>query len=332
MKKLCCLLSVLSIAFGLGVIGCSELEELVDPPDAGDTDSEEQDTGGNVTCESDALPVTSAGCLSSDDCNAEGEFTRYCHSYFIAPPDANAECRDGLGPAKMRIMANVRNLETMAIINGANVKIAGALETLQADPIETTPAKANLKSDTQGLIDYDAGETVTNTPLGLLAHVHGLAGYFYTVTGLVEPITGSEYPAGVRNRDLWAMPESFRQKLDEVMTAEGLTAFVPFGEKGGVIGRIRDADTGDVPLHPVELISRKENSEARVYYLSEDHSKLTLGKSTCSGIFIVLNAETKEKFDAFRDGVLVSNHEATMGTAYGATYTTSIQVDQDWTL
>lgn len=96
-----------------------------------------------------------------------------------------------------------------------------------------------------------------------------------------------------------------------------------------MIGKIVDADTGTLPSTPVQLKSRMLGSKARVYYLSEDGTTLKQGVSTCSGIFVIFSASPAEKFDAYREGVQVSSHEATVGTSYGGAYATSVQVDKD---
>ncbi|MCP4678622.1 MAG: hypothetical protein GY854_24540 [Deltaproteobacteria bacterium] len=49
-----------------------------------------------------------------------------------------------------------------------------------------------------------------------------------------------------------------------------------------------------------------------------------------SCVFLIFNATLAEKFDAYRDDVVVSNYEATVGGGGGGTaYVTTIQIDQD---
>jgi len=311
-------------------ISCDEDDPSspVNDPDSG-TDSEE-DTGPppDVKCDNqDAVPVETA-CKNNDDCNEEDSHANYCHSFWTSPPDPDAVCKPGVDN-KIQITGNLRDFETEEVIANTTLKLASAGETLH--DVNASKTLASVTTDEKGLFSYEGGSDVNHAELGLVAHMPAVDGYYLTVTGLVQPeIGGVLYPPGIRNHDVWGISTSFRDKITLAMKNSGLEALTPFGEKGGVIGKIRDADTGKVPEIPIRLKSRlKEYSEAVVFYLTEDGTKFEEGYSTCSGIFLILQASTSEKFDAYRGSEIVSNHEATVGTAFGAAYATSIQVDDD---
>lgn len=330
MKRARLLIILAGIAVWTLSISCDEDGDDSKPIEQ-DSDTEiDKDTGppSDVKCDTkNAVPIATA-CKKNDDCNKEDSHANYCHTFWTSPPDPNAECRPGV-QNKIQITGNLRDFETEELIPGAELKLASAGETLH----DVTAAKtlATVTTDENGLFDYEGGSDVNHADLGLVAHLSDFGDYYLTVTGLVQPeIGGVLYPPGIRNHDVWAVSKTFRNKITQVMIDSGLEALTPFGEKGGVIGKIRDADTGKVPEIPVRLQSRlKEVSEAKVFYLSADGTKFEEGYSTCSGIFLILQASTSEKFDAYRGSDVVSNHEATVGTAFGAAYATSIQVDDD---
>lgn len=324
--------ALLSLAMWTLTTSCTEDDANENENDSDfDTESDlEEDTGPppDVKCDiSEAVPVETE-CKNNDDCNAEDSHANYCQTFWTSPPDANATCKPGVD-GKLQITGNLRDFETEEIIPNVELKLASAGETLQ--DVNATKTLATVTTNENGLFEYEGGDEVTHAALGLVAHLLDVEGYYLTVTGLVQPeIGGYIYPPGLRNHDVWAISDTFRDKITEVMKNSGLQSLTPFGEKGGVIGKIRDADTGKIPEIPVTLKSRMSDvSKAKVFYLSEDGTKFEEGYSTCSGIFLILQATTSEKFDAYRGTDLVSNHEATVGTAFGAAYTTSIQVDDD---
>lgn len=319
-----------SLAVWTLTISCDE-DDATDTGTETDTGSDQdEDTGPppDVKCDIKGTVAVTTECKNNDDCNEEDSHANYCHSFWTSPPDPDAMCKPGVKD-KLQITGNLRDFETEELIPNAELKLASAGETLH--DVLASRTLATVATDENGLFNYEGGSDVNHAELGLVAHLRDFDGYYLTVTGLVQPeIGGVIYPPGIRNHDVWAISTPFRDKITEIMKASGLEALTPFGEKGGVIGKIRDADTGAVPQIPVALKSRiREVSQARVFYLSEDGTKFEEGYSTCSGIFLILQATTSEKFDAYRGSEVVSNHEATVGTAFGAAYATSIQVDDD---
>jgi len=120
--------------------------------------------------------------------------------------------------------------------------------------------------------------------------------------------------------DLWsALLEDFDS---------GLAPYVPLGENGGTLGKVRDQDTGE-PVSGVHLISQHPSTLAQIFYLDDDGQGLNTEATGASGHFLVLDAQLAEKFDAYRDDELISSHEATLAQAFGCIYTTSIHVDDD---
>ncbi|MBW2276215.1 MAG: hypothetical protein JRF63_01915 [Deltaproteobacteria bacterium] len=283
------------------------------PTDAGeiDTDTFVGDAGTGDYCE------------LNEDCE-----TGFCESYQTAPPDPDAVCADGPGDDNVRMLGTLRDFVSLETIATEEVRIAGAMPVL-ADPL-TAPTVAQGTTNDLGRYDILGDDNATKEMIGLVALVEN-ASYYLTASGVVEPeIGGYIYPAGARNHDIWVVSESMIAEWSDLLVAHdsGLSPYVPLGEKGGVIGKIRDQDTGE-PAAGIELVSRTPSSIAQIFYLNSAGDGLQTGSSSSNGHFIVLDASLAEKLDAYQDDVLVSVHEATLGQTFGGIFTTAIQVNDD---
>ncbi len=335
---------LLGLAFGGGLVSCGDDDDSggtagdadtdadadADADADGDADGDTDGDAGTGACGDELADTTvleAVECRVNADCGDPEDKAAYCKSFWTAPPDVDATCEQGLDRDYLFILGNVRDFVTDELLTGVEVDIAGAMPTLQ-DPSGATPV-AEATSDNDGLIELEVGEEATKESVGLVARVT-IDNYFLTLTGLVEPeIGGLIYPSGVRNHDIWAVPESYMDKITGIMMANGLEPFAPFGVKSGVLGRVRDADTGAPGKKPITLKSRLDESQASVYYLNDDETGFQDESSICSGVFLIFNATLAEKFDAYRDGEIVSIHESTVGAGSGAAYVTSIQIDED---
>jgi hypothetical protein len=296
----------------LVLASCSDDGTSAPPDDGGvDTDTFVGDAGTGDYCE------------LNEDCA-----TGFCESYQSAPPDPDAVCAEAPADGHVRMLGTLKDFITLETIADQYVRIAGAMPVL-ADPI-TAPAVAEGTTNEIGRYDIDGGDNATKEMIGLVALVER-SGYYLTASGIVEPeIGGYIYPAGARNHDIWLVSEALISEWSDLLVAHdsGLSAYVPLGEKAGVIGKIRDQDTGD-PVAGIELVSRTPSSIAQIFYLNEAGDGLQTGTSSANGHFIVLDASLAEKLDAYDGDTLVSGHEATLGQAFGALFTTSIQVNDD---
>jgi hypothetical protein len=304
-------IAIALLAWGLAA-GCSD-ETSSSPADAGDIDTDTFVGDGGI----------GDYCELNEDCS-----TGFCESYQTAPPDPDAVCAEGPGDGNVRMLGTLRDFDTLEIVSGEEVRIAGAMPVL-ADPT-TAPAVAQGTTDDQGRYDILGGDDATKEMVGLVALTER-SGYYLTATGVVEPeIGGYIYPPGARNHDIWLFPAEMVTEWSDLLVAHdsSLSSYVPLGEKAGVIGKIRDQDTGE-GVAGIELRSRTPDSIAKIYYLNDDGDGLQTDVSGASGHFVVLDASLAEKVDAYLDDVLVSGHEATLGQAFGAIFTTSIQVLDD---
>jgi hypothetical protein len=319
------------LAVCLGMTACGDDDDSNGAGD-GDTDIDtdadtDTDVDGDADGDVDADADIGESCRVNIDC-----LSGYCESYLTSPPDPNATCKEGVPQGEITLTGTVRDFgETdpnAPGIPGVEVLVAGAIQVLADPRLAETVLDKNPVTDADGRFTVVAGEQATKQAVGLGALV-GKSGYMLTGCGLVEPeIQGTIYPAGNRNHDVWLVPEDmlldWNTYLTDLNTA--FEAFVPLGEQAGVIGKIRNENTG-LGVAGVVLESRlSPTTQVMFFYLNEDGKGFNQEKSSSNGLFLGLNASLAEKIDAKCNGSVVSNHEATLAQSYGCIYTTSIQL------
>jgi hypothetical protein len=230
---------------------------------------------------------------------------------------------------RIRGIANVRTFGTDEYLENVQVDIVGAMEAILS-PAGAVPV-ATVTTDAEGYFEIDLDSSANDKLVGLISRV-ALDGYYLTFTGLVEPdsVTGI-YEPGLINHDIWAVPEQIMNEWSDLLLADDIyQQFAPLGENGGVLGKVRDMDTGK-GVEGITLKSRLPESETRaiVLYISEDGKSLKTDTTSSNGLCIILDPQIAEKFDAYRGDERVNIVELTAGQAFDAIMTTAIQVDYD---
>ncbi len=279
-----------------------------------DTGTAGTDGSGGTTGGLSCMPVEGA-CREHEDCPSG-----YCESFSSAPPDPDATCEPAQPEGTIRLTGTVRDFVTRAPV-AASMRIAGALDAA-ANP-QTTPGIAMLDADAAGRFEL-VTDQADGQAIGLVA-LSQAAGYELTVTGLVEAdIANGSYPPGATNHDVWVVPTTFVDELNTKLLADPEVApFLPLGEVGGVVGRVREPDCGD-GVAGVEIVSRAgAQSTAVIRYLADDGT-FTDTATGPSGLFIIVAPALAEKFDAMQGGAIVGEREATVGSAPGGVFAVTV--------
>ncbi|RMG95952.1 MAG: hypothetical protein D6705_12505 [Deltaproteobacteria bacterium] len=203
----------------------------------------------------------------------------------------------------------------------ASMRIAGALDAA-ANP-QTTPGIATADPGADGRFEVETDQA-DGQAIGLVA-LSETAGHLLTVTGLVEAdISDGSYPPGATNHDVWVVSEAFVDELNTKLASDPEVApFLPLGDMGGVVGRVRDRNCGE-GVAGVQLVSRLgAGSTAVIRYLAEDGT-FTDTATGPSGIFVIVAPALAEKFDAMMDGMPVGEREATVGSAPGGVFAVTV--------
>lgn len=255
-----------------------------------------------------------SACTANSDC-ASG----VCTLFSDAPVNADAVCAeqppvDG-DACNSRITATVYDFSTRTALEGASVKVAGALDAI-TNPTGATAIVSDT-SDADGRIDVTT-EMPISTAIAIIALVEGPGG-FLTATGLASPDDSGAYPTANGIHDLWLVPQA---SLDAWSDALGMDAGVPpaglpLGSMGGVVGLVRDAS--GMPIAGAVVQSGADTSNAVIRYVGADNS-ITSDMTTETGIFVVVGATpTGEDFVATMGGTEIGGGRA--GTTNGAVFT-----------
>jgi hypothetical protein len=316
-------LAVLSLgaALSLSTIGCGvsdgntpptgddDTSSSTDPTtDSGDGDSGDGDSGdGDSSGDGDTTTTTSGPdgchdeiedglddgeiCVENEDCTSN-----FCVGYSDAPNDPEATCQPAPNDCKTRVVGQVLEFGTNEVISGIGLKVTGAIAA-SVNPVGAA-ALAEDDTDDMGRFDMTTDEQVEQ-PLGIVGIVSG-DGYHLSATGLASPLVDNFYGPGNAIRDMWAVPLDTLDGWNAALAGDTeLEEDLPLGDKGGVIGLARSAETG-VPKAGITIVSTNgDGSNALVRYLNNAGDAFDGDATGDSGIFIIVNPGLGEQFDAF---------------------------------
>jgi hypothetical protein len=288
--------------------------------DSGDGDSGDGDSGSTTDTpdECHAMQATDfelelgdlgegETCIENDECASN-----FCLGYTDAPNDPDAVCVLPPSACTTRVVGQVLEFGSGNVVAGANVKVTGAISA-SVNPVGAT-ALAEGSTDDEGHYDLTTDDPVEQ-PLGIVGIVTG-DGYHLSATGLASPVDdnsqlddeGDPTPTnfyGPANtiRDVWAVPLDTLAGWNAALEGDTeLEGELPLGEKGGVIGFARSAETGD-PAPGITIVSTDgDTSDAIVRYLNEAGDAFDGTETASSGIFIIVNPGLGENFDALMGG------------------------------
>jgi len=260
------------------------------------------DTGGTDTWGMEPAGDTAAidaPCLDHVEC-----MSRYCEIFRDLPADPNRSCQTGPEAGSMRITGTVRDLRTMKTISGASVKVAGAVPAI-SNPT-ATPGIVTAKSDAMGRFDVSSDQVQTQT-IGIVA-LTNVDNYCLSSTGLASPDeTTAEYALGNTIHDIWVVSSDDLMDWSDVLMGDTEVApYLPLGEKGGIIGLIRDAE--GMALAGATIASEEMTSKAIIRYLADDGMSFTETATGSSGIFVIVNPGLAEGFIAEAGGKLLGSN------------------------
>jgi hypothetical protein len=278
-----------------------------------DTDA---DTDTDSDTDSDTSSCPGAECVYDEDCGTE-----YCESYQNVPPDPCAVCVTPVGKPNIRLWGTLRNFVTREVIPNNDLKIAGALKVI-AWPTDVEPI-VTVTTDKYGRYSVDLGDEATGEEVIGLSAVGIGPGYVLTGTGLVEGDPG-HYPHGSRNKDVLLVPESMIDTWSGYLAEDPATApYGPLVEKAGVVGSIRDLNTGE-GVAGVVVKSRNDPTKLVIRYLNEAQDGFDSDMSSSNGLFLALGAGLAEKVDGYIDGEKYNEHGVGLAQTFNCIYTTTI--------
>lgn len=255
-------------------------------------------------------------CVWHDDC-----VSWYCRRHADAPADPDAACAETPPWGAMVVTGNIRDLRTRAPVGNVGVRVISAFAAV-ANPA-TADALAETTASADGRFEVTA-EGVGGTPLGIVATIQA-EGYYLTATALAGPIDdGTDYFPGNDIHDMWVIPEADVTAFSEMLAGDPLLAsYLPLGEKGGSIGIVRDEATGEPIAGAVVQSEDGVDSAAYIRYLDDAEDAFGSEATGASGLFVIVNADLAESFEALVDGERIGSNVA--GSAEQSVLAVSIQ-------
>lgn len=276
-------------------------------------------TDTTETGDGDACPTHTPGdgAPDGDPCLAHSECaSKLCVLFQDAPP-VEGVCEAAPTMCETRFTGRLLDFSSTEAVANVDIKVAAAL---QAALMPTTAtALAMGTSDVNGQIDF-VSDAQVSAPLGLVGLVSG-GGNYLTATGLAAPADGNFYGPGNSIHDIWAVPSDLLVLYSGVLAADlEFANQLPLGEMGGVVGRVRDAATGE-PVAGAKIVSADDTSSAVIRYLNEDGVSFNPDATTVAGVFVLVKPGLGEDFGIEVDGVPVAGESGTAGSANGAIFT-----------
>ncbi len=335
MKRIATLLSPLFLSSALG---CP-----ADEPDDADGSDTGADDGGMDDDGVDDGAVDSTGTGGGDDggpgvCGDGGQLEQFyeppgecynnmgcgtcnCRTFRDNPPSTESVCADDPMDGQLTVTATLLEFPGNTPIPSQEVTIFNALEIGLMGPDNATPI-GMVTADGDGRIET---QVTPEDQIGIVATVRA-DGFVDTATGLAKP----PYEPSNAIHDLFAVPQSDIDAWNAELAGDAALAdFLPLGENGGVVGVARNRYTGD-PEAGIQIVSL-ENGDATgaiLRYLNEDGS-FNPDATTSTGVYVLLNPQLAEEFEAAKDGTVVSTRANRAGSGAPAVFTMNLTINVD---
>jgi hypothetical protein len=310
-------------------IGCAAEDDAADDQ-ADDQADDEADDGGTSGSEGGDDAPAQCGDTSDEapiypppgECyNNAGCATCNCVAFQDNPPDPQAVCADPYAPGELRVTATLFEFPTRTPVPDQAVALYNAFD-VGIYGIEMATPQAETTSDGEGRID------VRITPMdqiGMVAIVQA-DGFRATATGLAKP----PYEPANAIHDIFVVRESDLAAWSTELAAEAeLASWLPLGDAGGVVGVVRNRYTG-APMAGLRIVSKTNGAStgAVVRYLQEDGT-FSATETSPTGVYVLLNPELAEEFEADLGGAIVSTRANKAGSGAPGVFTMNLTIDTD---
>jgi hypothetical protein len=256
-------------------------------------------------------------CYSNNDCAS-----KVCERFQDVPPE-DGRCVETTEMCRTRIMGRVLDFTTRATVDGIDLRVVQAIMA-SVNPVGAT-ALADATSDADGFIDTTTAEQISS-PLGIVGLAEG-DGFYLTATGLASPVEGNFYGPANSIRDIWVVPTAALSDWSGYLETDAAFANqLPLGDAGGVVGLVRDMETGD-PIPNAKIVpGNPDTSGAVIRYLNEAGDDFETTATSSQGVFVIVKPGLGETFGVEIDGQPVPNLEGRAGSAASAIFTLIMNV------
>ncbi len=296
-----------------------------------DTDSDVA-TDSNVDTDNDTGVMALHPCdRPADHSVANGDYcyenshcqSNLCVSYQQTPPDPEGHCEEGSD--QMLAIGTTLDLATGEPIPEVETMIIGEMRSSTAIPVYPL---LELVTGPDGRFKQEMPHTRDMIGLAVATQKWG---YHDALAGVAQPlsINTADYPPGFTRHDILLVKSAALTEWSETLFADDeMVKHMPLGEKRTAIGSVRCIDSGN-PVVGAELRSLNAGSNAKIRYLAADGAGFNTDAITESGIFMMVNAGTAEKFDVYMDERKISTHSVRITARDGYIYTVGFPIECD---
>lgn len=279
-----------------------------EPETAGTTEGETSST--STTGPIGETAANGEACVSNGDCMSIA-----CEKFRDLE---DGVCVEGPGGGNTRVVGTLIDFITLEPIASTELRALEALTALM-DPVAGN-AILTAMSDANGVVDATSMEPF-KAAFGVVGIVQG-GDYYPTATGLAAPLMGQVYGPMNGNHDIWAVPSAKLTEWSDILAADAaLAEFLPLGEKGGVVGFVRDRTTG-MGYEGAVVTGLDGPTGAQIRYLSEDGTNFDGAATSSNGLFALMDPGLAEQFTV--EGKTTSG---SAGSSEGAIFVLILNVD-----
>ncbi len=289
-----------------------------------DSDSDsDSDSEVELNCDSHPWDRPADGTAANGDfCNENVQCASgLCIGYRQTPPDPDGKCEAPTNSQKMVAIGTTIDFETREPVAGATVRTVGAVSGAALGC--NAPAAATITSDEDGRF-----YKLVDKPIDLVGYAAKVTKgdeYAVSASGVADP----PYPPGFIRHDLLMAKKATLEKWSEMLAEDpDMKNHVPLVAKGGVVGAVPCADTGNAVVG-AQLRSLNSSSGAKIRYLNADGTGFVTDGITESGIFVLVKPGLAEKFDVYLNDSKVNVTPGTAGDTTCMVFILDIPIECD---
>ncbi len=329
-------------AFESGSDGGSSENSNEDASGDGDGDSgADTDTDADTDADSDSDTDSNGDSDSDSDmvlppCNpsnsaANGDYcyrnqqcqSNLCVSFQQTTPDPAGHCE--AGNDNMLAIGTTLDLETREPVPDVKLEVHGVASYI-GPLVPFPPPLLSVITGTDGRFKQ---EIASPSDIAGIFALTTKTGYADSVCDVATPMYGTNYPPGFERHDILLVKNAVLEEWSNRLSADDeMSNHMPLGQRGGVVGAVPCIDSGNAVVGAT-VVPLNADSNAKIGYLNADGTGFVKDGITESGVFVIVNPGTAEKFDVYIGDQKINVTTVRVGSKSGYIFSVDIPVECD---